>query len=661
MESRKLLSKIKSTYILERIFTYIEDNKFKLKLFTFSKSFQKKLNIELYNYQEIYFKKYDLNLNIFLNLSSFDLAKRTLLRDRLNNLLIEKNIDMDSIKSYVINYYKYKSKEEIMKEENLKFNSKLLIDISSPFLEILSQTDLLEQYFTITIPINYFNTYGNIKKDYISCFDQLNKTKAKYYSIKIDFKDNEDINVIKELNINFEQVKELGIFKIGRTVIDNYNYFLSNLFNMKSIVNNLKFLYINIYDTYNSIILEPNSLEGLNNFENLEILKLHYFVINGFFTLKLYNLKELELKRCVNIIFGENLNLKNLILIDCNYYPKLKSLTILPELESYELTLTNIDYIQYKTIFDFSKFFKLKKIKCEFSEFLHLNDNLLIEKVKLISRKNSSKAFEEKILKKITNFKKLREISLKLSNINSIKFPKEKSTSILKLKLFLESNNYPLYNLLDMFINLQEIEILCPERENYKYNIKIKIKIIQNPKSKIEKITIEGRDKNIELYCSSFENLKYIKLRKRNCTFIDLKDTLPVFTNNCNVIFKSLNYFLFYPGEMNFTDFDNLNKNIDKLPNLKHFSFDSIVNNMNKKYYEDFIRKLLSMKLDVINLTMKIKNQEENEDEDFDNNCFYSEKELKEIYPGMERDKHYSISKIINLAYIRGPIRINKK
>ena len=95
----------------------------------------------------------------------------------------------------------------------------------------------------------------------------------------------------------------------------------------------------------------------------MEILKLNFFVINGFFTLKLYNLKDLELKGCTNIIFGENLNLKHLILIDCDYYPKLKSLTILPELESYELTLNDIDYIKYKTIFDFSKFFKLKKIK----------------------------------------------------------------------------------------------------------------------------------------------------------------------------------------------------------------------------------------------------------------------------------------------------------
>ena len=106
MEPKKLLSKINSTYILKRIFTYIEDNNFKFKLFSYSNLFQKKMNIKLFNYQELYFKKYDLNLNFYLNLSSFDLDKRTLLKDMLNDTLTKKNINPDLFKSYVIYYYK---------------------------------------------------------------------------------------------------------------------------------------------------------------------------------------------------------------------------------------------------------------------------------------------------------------------------------------------------------------------------------------------------------------------------------------------------------------------------------------------------------------------------------------------------------------------------
>ena len=662
MEPKKLLSKINSTYILKRIFTYIEDNNFEFKLFSYSNLFQKKMNIKLFNYQELYFKKYDLNLNFYLNLSSFDLDKRTLLKDMLNDTLTKKNINPDLFKSYVINYYKYKSKEEISKEGNLKFNSKLLIDISSPFLDILSQTDILEQYFTISIPINYFATISNLKGDYISCFDKLNKMKAKYSSIKVDFKNNEDINIIKELNINFEQIKEFAILKTGRSNTYNYSYFFSKLFGIKSFRNNnnIKYLYLNIFDSYNEIKVDSTSLEGLNNFLNLENLKLNSFYIKDIFTLKLSNLKELELNRCDNIVFGDNLNLKNLILVDCDI-SNTNSLINLPEVENCELFLNNKTYIKYYKIFDFSQFHKIKKLKCECNDFLHLNDNSLLEKAEILSKTKSSKEIEENLLKKIINMKKLREISFKLSNINFNEITKGKNFSIQKIKLYLEYNkniDCNICNLIDTIINLRELEIITPK--NNKNN---KIKIIQNSNTKIEKISIEGSDnKNIEIYSGPFENLKYISLNNIAGTFSDLKDTLPIFTKKCKTIFKSLTYFKFYSGEMNFNEFDHLCINLDKMPNLKNFSFDCIVKDMNKKYYENFIKKLLGMKLDVIDLTMRIfceendeqeeqEEQEEKDDEDFDNRFSYSEKELKEIYPGMEMDKHYNISKIINSAY----------
>ena len=658
MEPRKLLSQINSTYILERIFNYIEDNNFKFKLFSFSNLFQKKLNIGLFNYQELYFKKYDINLNSYLNLRSFDLDKRTLLKDMLNETITKKNIDPDLFKSYVINYFKYRSKEEICKEENLKFNSKLLIDISSPILEILSQTDILGQYFTISIPINYFARINNLKGEYVSCFDKLNKTKAKYSSLKIDFKNNEDINIIKELNINFGQIKELSILKTGRSDTYNYNYFFSNLFDIKSFTNNnIKYLCLNIFDSYNSIKVDSSSLEGLNNFLNLENLKLNSFYINDIFTLKLSNLKELELNRCDNITFGDNLNLKNLILIDCDISNS-NSLIKLPEVENCEFFLNNKSYIKYYKIFDFSQFHKIKKLKCECSDFLHLSDNSLLEKVEISSKIKSSKEIEENLLKKIMNLKKLREISFKLSNINFNEIPEEKNFSIQKIKLFLEYNknlDCNLCNLLDRVINLRELEICTP-----KINKNSKIKIIQNQNSKIEKISFEGSDnKNIEIYCGPFENLKYINLNNIAGVFSDLKDTLPIFKKKCNTIFKSLTYLKFYSREMNFNDFDNLYNNLGKIPNLKNFCFDCIVKGMNKIHYENFIKKLLSMKLDVINLTMRIfceeneeeEEQEEKDDEDIDNKFTYSEKELKEIYPDMKLDKHYNISKIINSAY----------
>jgi hypothetical protein len=290
-----------------------------------------------------------------------------------------------------------------------------------------------------------------------------------------------------------------------------------------------------------------------------------------------------------------------------------------------------------------------------------------LEKAEILSKTKTTKEIEENLLKKIINLKKLKEISFKLSNINFNEIQKGKNFSVQKISLFLECNkniDCNLYNLLDTFTNLRELEILTPKNRE-----KNKIKIIQNKNSKIEKISFEGSDnKNIEIYCGPFEKLKYISFNcvagvNTNFTYAgvlsDLKDILPIFAEKCKIIFKSLTYFKFYSGEMNFNEFDNLCKNLDKLPNLKHFSFDCIVKDMNKKYYEAFIKKLLSMKLDVIDLTMRIlceeddeqEEQEEKEDEEIDNRYSYSEKELKEIYPDMEQDKLYKISKIINSAY----------
>ena len=208
---------------------------------------------------------------------------------------------------------------------------------------------------------------------------------------------------------------------------------------------------LNIFDSYNSIKVDSSSLEGLNNFLNLENLKLNSFYINDIFTLKLSNLKELELNRCDNIIFGENINLKNLVLVDCDI-SNTNSLITLPKVENCELFINNKTYIKYYKIFDFSQFHKIKKLKCECSDFLHLNDNSLLEKAEILSKTKSSKEIEENLLKKILNLTKLREISFKLSNINFNEIPIEKNYSIQKIKLFLEYNkniDCNLCNLLD--------------------------------------------------------------------------------------------------------------------------------------------------------------------------------------------------------------------
>ena len=54
MENLSILARINSNYILKDIFTFIRSKNFKLKLFVYSKYFQKKLDLKLINYQEHY-------------------------------------------------------------------------------------------------------------------------------------------------------------------------------------------------------------------------------------------------------------------------------------------------------------------------------------------------------------------------------------------------------------------------------------------------------------------------------------------------------------------------------------------------------------------------------------------------------------------------------
>ena len=67
MEKKSILEKIKSKYILENIFDYVKDENFKFKLFVYSKRFQKKFDLKLLDYKNIYLKN---RINLFEFLSN---------------------------------------------------------------------------------------------------------------------------------------------------------------------------------------------------------------------------------------------------------------------------------------------------------------------------------------------------------------------------------------------------------------------------------------------------------------------------------------------------------------------------------------------------------------------------------------------------------------
>ena len=162
------LSKITNKYDLHRIFEYINDYKFKFKLFKLSASFQKKLDLELYNYQEEYLKQFGINLvNYFsyYNDYNFDTFSNNLYyekekkREKIEEEYLKSKYDLSIIQNFVDGYFK-----------NYEENINKILDIDSPFFCTISKTKKLDEIFLIPVLIEKEAD----KKKYLTVFKELN-------------------------------------------------------------------------------------------------------------------------------------------------------------------------------------------------------------------------------------------------------------------------------------------------------------------------------------------------------------------------------------------------------------------------------------------------------------------------------------------------------
>ena len=107
---------IKSKYIYDIIFSYINDENFKYKLFKYSKENQSKISINLTDYKNIYYNSLDFNLDDYLlykynnTETNFDIKYLT---KKLNEDLIKFDIDIKDFESAVDYYLK------IIKQKNI--------------------------------------------------------------------------------------------------------------------------------------------------------------------------------------------------------------------------------------------------------------------------------------------------------------------------------------------------------------------------------------------------------------------------------------------------------------------------------------------------------------------------------------------------------------
>jgi hypothetical protein len=281
------------------------------------------------------------------------------MKSKFENILIKNNIDINKIdiQKFTIKLFKKIYKKKIQFYNDKIDKNKLYIDIYSPFFEALSKDKLFEN-FTIKINIKGIEDF-NLKNYYISIFDQMNKSIINYSSIFFKFKNNENINYLKDFNINFAQIQKISCTQDYCPKKENFNNFFKILFSFNNIGNNLMYLDLELYnDRLNSdrVNIDANSFENLNNFKSLKTLVLENIQLENIFLLKLKTLENLTLINCDIILLDENigLNMKSLILFKCSIEKPNKPLK-LPELLSLELILLQDQksyFISYYLLFN---------------------------------------------------------------------------------------------------------------------------------------------------------------------------------------------------------------------------------------------------------------------------------------------------------------------
>ena len=675
MKKKNLLETIHSKYILDTIFKYIKEEKiFKMDLFAYSIYFQKKLNLNLFDYQEeflklngIHFYNYLYNINIEKGESDMQNFDKEIIKTNLKRELSKYNIDLNIIEKINQEYFqKYikEIKEKIFndnKNKKKKYSinkefSEIKIEIYSPLFNTLSKNKIFENC-TIIIPIYNIELY-KLKDDYLYAFDKLNKSKIKYLNVAIYYKDFFDLQLVNDLKLNFNSLKELTIKNISSDISTSNldNNFLNSLFSLNP---NTNLLYFNLDMGDYSFKIDPISLINLSNFKSLENLSLKNIEFIQFFTLELNNIKNLKIIFCSKIAFSEKLclTLKKLYVYD-SFIKFPSNLFKFKQIEECHLINNERNHNNYfSKIIDFASFDNLKILTVEDIDFLHLN-NKSLERVKIyrnIFRKIINKNRNNQvIIEKLLSLKSLKEIDIEFGvppSFDDMLKINGQNNSINKIILSCFNRKDLLNNLINKLPNLSEIELVIYSFNNDLENTSLKI--IENSNYKINKISLEIIGNiNFICFCEKFKHLESFNIKTKN-EIINKNQIIPIFNDNCDTIFENLIFFKFiYLGidGINYDTLNNLYNNINKIPNLKYFEL-KCYTDINENFYKQFIEKFLSLKLDKLIIIMEkfISNDNENDSNDYqDLNNLYTRVELKILFPKI---KYIDINKVFIRKY----------
>ena len=164
--------------------------------------------------------------------------------------------------------------------------------------------------------------------------------------------------------------------------------------------------------------------------------------------------------------------------------------------------------------------------------------------------------------------------------------------------------------------------------------------IEENSNSKINKINIIIQESaifgGINIICGPFEKLENFSLFIKENNSINLKDSFPIFYDECPVLFKNLKFFEFkvtgFQNKFNKDIIKNIFNNIGNMPNLESFSFYYSIKYSDLDYYnEDVVKKLLALKL-IKEILVNINDKD-----------YYSKNELKSLYPEINFNKFKTV------------------
>ena len=143
MESNSIIGKIKSQYIIQNIFEYINIKYFKYILFKYSKFLQNKLSIEKSFYQKLYLDELDIKFTKYFNENEFCPKKydKDILKSNLKADLKKYSIDMNILREYIYNKLNFTNFKPDDDEDYY------LIDIYSPFFDDLSKLEYFNKIF----------------------------------------------------------------------------------------------------------------------------------------------------------------------------------------------------------------------------------------------------------------------------------------------------------------------------------------------------------------------------------------------------------------------------------------------------------------------------------------------------------------------------------